>query len=69
MIYVLSLAVPAEGGFVNTHVFTEAKGHKYLGLCQRLTFLEMQTNVFNKYYGTIIKRHASLYDNTARGKW
>lgn len=69
MIYVLPLAVPAEGGFVNTHVFTEADGHNYLGLCQKLTMLELQTNVFKKYSGEIEKKHIKLYDDTANGKW
>lgn len=68
-IYVLPIAAPAEGGFVNTHIFIEAKGHKYLGLCQRLTAGELSTNVFNSYSGTIEKRHIKLYENTANGKW
>lgn len=68
-IYVLPIAAPAEGGFVNTHIFIEAKGHKYLGLCQRLTAGELSTNVFNSYSGSIEKRHIKLYDNTSKGKW
>lgn len=69
MIYVLPLAVPAEGGFVNTHVFTEAEGHNYLGLCQKLTMMEMSSNIFNKYSGVIEKGHIKLYSNTSGGKW
>lgn len=69
MIYALPLAIPAEGGFVNTHVFTEADNHNYLGLCQRLTMMEMQTNVFNSYNGKINKRHIKLYQKTSDGKW
>lgn len=69
MIFVLPLAVPAEGGFVNTHVFTEADGYQYLGLCQHLSFLEMQTNIFNDYSGAIGKSHSKLYEKTSDGKW
>lgn len=68
-IYVLPIAAPAEGGYVNTHIFIEAKNHKYLGLCQRLTASELSTNVFNYYSGKIEKRHIKLYENTAKGKW
>ncbi len=69
MIFALPIAVPAEGGFVNTHVFVEADGYQYLGICQRLTFSEMQSNIFNDYSGMIEKAHARLYDKTSDGKW
>src|SRR5690625_1023591 len=69
MIYALPIAVPAEGGFVNTHIFIDADGHKYLGLCQRLTMSEMASNIFNDYSGVIEKQHIRLYDNTSNGKW